>query len=126
MAVEFEYIKTTDRLVEIVESCQLKPAVAIDTEFARFNTYYPIVGLVQIYDGDNCYLIDPLEVDDLSSLGDLMANTAVIKILHACSEDMEVFQYSLGVTPSPVFDSQIAAAILGVGFSLSYQKLVET
>ena len=125
MGPEFEYITSSERLDEIVGQCLLKSAVAIDTEFARFNTYYPIVGLIQIYDGVSCYLVDPLEVGDFSYLGNLLSDKSVTKVLHACSEDMEVFQHSLGVLPEPIFDTQIAAAALGVGFSLSYQNLIE-
>lgn len=122
-----QFIEVTDpsRLPAIVAACREKSAVAVDTEFARFNTYYPIVGLVQIYDGDHCYLIDPLEVEDLSPLKELLADESVTKVLHACSEDIEVFCDALGVAPKPIFDTQIAAALLGVGFSVSYQNLVK-
>jgi ribonuclease D len=121
----YEIILESNRLEEVVEICLEASVLALDTEFTRTSTYYPIVGLIQIFDGKNCYLIDPLSVKDMSSLTKLLCDSSVIKVLHACSEDMEVFQYALGVTPTPAFDSQIAAAILGVGFSLSYQKLVE-
>ncbi|MBV1879613.1 MAG: ribonuclease D [Pseudomonadales bacterium] len=125
MTGKYELVVSTPRLKDIVDTCRNKPAISVDTEFARFNTYYPIVGLIQLYDGDHCYLIDPLEVEDLSSLSDLFQDPAVVKVFHACSEDMEVFQHTLGVLPAPVFDAQIAAAVLGVGFSISYQNLVE-
>ncbi len=121
----FEEVNDPERLAEVIESCLQKKAVAVDTEFARFNTYYPIVGLVQLYDGEQCYLIDPLEVKDLSPLAKLLADERVIKVLHACSEDVEVFCDALDVVPRPIFDTQIAAALLGVGFSVSYQNLVK-
>ena len=120
----YEYISASARLSEIVEKCRQKNAVAIDTEFTRTRTYYPIVGLIQLFDGDRCYLIDPLQVGDLSALNILMSDRHIVKVLHACSEDMEVFHRCLGVMPAPVFDTQIAAAILGAGFSMSYQRLV--
>ena len=101
------------------------PVLAIDTEFARFNTYYPMVGLIQIYDGHDCYLIDPLAVDSLEPLVPLMTSPDSVKVFHSGSEDMEVFQHCLGVVPVNLFDSQIAAAALGVGFSMSYQAIVE-
>ena len=121
----YEIVLESRRLEEVVEICLEASVVALDTEFARTSTYYPIVGLIQIFDGEKCYLIDPLSVKDMSSLTKLLCDSSVVKVLHACSEDMEVFQYALGVTPTPAYDSQIAAAIMGVGFSLSYQKLVE-
>ncbi len=122
--MQYKFITDPEALPGIVANCRQKPAVAIDTEFARFNTYYPIVGLVQIFDGEACYLIDPVAIPDLSPLADLLADENVIKVLHACSEDIEVFCDCLGVVPKPIFDTQIAAALLGVGFSVSYQNLV--
>ena len=102
-----------------------RKVLAVDTEFARFNTYYPMVGLIQIFDGDTCYLIDPLAVEDLSPLKQSLTNPEIVKVFHASSEDMEVFQHCLGIVPAPVFDSQIAAAALGIGFSLGYQAMVQ-
>ncbi len=118
------YIENLSALKDAVAACLDASVVSIDTEFARFNTYYPIVGLIQIYDGEICYLIDPIAVADISPLAELLECPSVLKVFHACSEDMEVFQYCMGSLPSPVFDSQIAAAALGVGFSMSYQNLV--
>lgn len=122
--MEYVYVTDANELPAIVASCRQKSAVAIDTEFARTNTYYPIVGLVQIFDGEACYLIDPVAIPDLGPLADLLADPNVVKVLHACSEDIEVFSDCLGVVPEPIFDSQIAAALLGAGFSVSYQNLV--
>jgi ribonuclease D len=118
------YIDNQVQLRQAIEACLEVSVVTIDTEFARYNTYYPIVGLIQVYDGRTCYLIDPLGIEDLTPLVDLLEANNVLKIFHACSEDMEVFQYCLNTLPTPVFDSQIAAAALGIGFSISYQNLV--
>ncbi len=121
----FEYIETQSQLEKAIGKCMDAGVVAMDTEFARFNTYYPIVGLIQIYDGRDCFLIDPLAIDDLGPLGKILDNSDLLKVFHACSEDMEVFQYAVGTTPSPVYDTQIASAALGVGFSMGYQAMVE-
>lgn len=125
MPAPIEYIEDQAGLLAVIDACMDKPAIAVDTEFARTSTYYPMVGLIQIYNGETCYLIDPLSVTDLSPLTTLLTAPDVIKVFHACSEDMEVFQHSLGVVPTPLFDTQIAVAALGVGFSLSYQNMVE-
>lgn len=125
MNPEYEIITSAERLEEVASHCEKQTVLAIDTEFARTSTYYPIVGLIQIYDGENCFLIDPLEVTDLSCLSKMLTDEGIVKIFHACSEDIEVFSHCIGVAPTPIFDSQIAAAMLGDGFSLSYQKLVE-
>lgn len=121
----FEYIDSVEALQRMVARCGSADVVAMDTEFARFNTYYPIVGLIQVFDGKDCFLIDPLTIENLSPLGELLAKPDLLKVFHACSEDMEVFQHAVGTTPSPVFDTQIASAALGVGFSMGYQALVD-
>ncbi|HCC45976.1 MAG TPA: ribonuclease D [Gammaproteobacteria bacterium] len=125
MNERFQYVETIAQLQAVVDTCSKASVIAVDTEFARFNTYYPIVGLIQIATIDDCFLIDPLAVVELSSLKVIFQNKDIIKVFHACSEDLEVFQYSFGCVPEPLFDTQVAAAMLGVGFSMSYQRLVQ-
>ena len=124
-AVDCIYVDNEDGLAGVERACEQVEVIAIDTEFARFNTYYPIVGLIQIYTGEACFLIDPLPIENLEPLGRLLVRAELLKVFHACSEDMEVFQHSLGVVPAPVYDTQIAGAVLGVGFSMGYQAIVE-
>ncbi len=112
-------------LADLCERWQQQAAIAVDTEFMRTSTFYPIAGLIQIGDGYNIYLIDPLAVSDVGPLAALMANPRVVKVFHACSEDMEVFARLLDCCPTPVFDTQIAAAYTGVGLSLGYAALLE-
>lgn len=119
-----EFVSDEMRLQQVVDYCSGSAVLGIDTEFIRVNTYYPILGLIQLSDGKRCFLIDPLDLKDLSPLKSLFKNPNVTKVFHSCSEDLEVFEHHLGCLPEPVFDTQIAAAILGQGFSLSYQKLV--
>lgn len=101
------------------------PMVALDTEFMRVSTYYPIPGLIQLSDDQYCYLIDPLSVEDFSPLVDVLKSPDVLKIVHAGSEDLELFQHSYGVLPEPLFDTQVAAAFAGWGFSMGLQRLVQ-
>jgi ribonuclease D len=121
----FHYIEDHTGLDEVVTACRRVSSIAIDTEFARTDTYYPIVGLIQIFTGEECYLIDPLKIDDFSPLADVLTDPGILKIFHACSEDLEVFSHSLGAIPAPVFDTQIACAATGVGFSVGYQAMIE-
>ena len=99
---QYQMIDHPDQLAAVVSACQAVPAIALDTEFARFSTYYPILGLVQIYTGSDCFIIDPVAIQDLSPLADILADEKIVKVLHACSEDMEVFQHALDVIPTPV------------------------
>ena len=124
-STQYQYVETMTQLQTAIEVCRSAEVIAVDTEFARFNTYYPIVGLIQIGTSETCFLIDPLAIDDLSPLKLILAEPGILKVFHACSEDLEVFQHSLGFIPTPVYDTQIAAAVLGVGFSMGYQSLVE-
>lgn len=114
--------------IELVELCsrlRQQAAIAVDTEFMRTDTFYPIAGLIQIGDGKTNYLIDPLAIQDFAPLRELLLNEQVVKVLHSCSEDIEVFERLLDAVPSPIFDTQIAAAFAGFGFSLGYAGLVK-
>ncbi|HEV7516781.1 MAG TPA: ribonuclease D, partial [Thermoanaerobaculia bacterium] len=101
-------------------------ALALDTEFVRERTFFPRLGLVQVSDGHAAYLVDPLAIADLAPLAATLRAPGTIKVLHSASEDLEVFQRSLSAVPEPLFDTQIGAALAGVGASLGYQKLVAT
>ena len=119
------WITQNGELVELCQRLHQQAAIAVDTEFMRTDTFYPIAGLIQIGDGTQCYLIDPLTITDFSPLRELFIDEAVTKVLHSCSEDIEVFSCLLGIVPSPIFDTQIAAAFAGFGFSLGYASLVK-
>ena len=99
-------------------------ALAIDTEFVRRKTFYPIPALLQFYDGKTVVAVDPLTISDWQPLREVMLATDVVKVFHACSEDLEVFWRLLGVIPEPVFDTQIAAGLCGMRPSMGYNKLV--
>ncbi len=98
--------------------------LAIDTEFMRERTYYPQLCLVQIATDTDCYLIDPLNGLDLSELLELLAEPTRIKVLHAARQDLEVLYLAGGRVPLPVFDTQIAAALLGLAPQIGYAELV--
>ncbi|MCK9469213.1 MAG: ribonuclease D, partial [Porticoccaceae bacterium] len=112
-------------LVRCHEACLQVPRIAFDTEFIRTDTFYPRIGLVQISDGATVWLVDPLAIDDLSPLVALIRNPEVVKVFHSCSEDLEVLASAFASLPSPLFDTQVAAAFAGYGFSRGYAGLVE-
>ncbi|WP_044501602.1 ribonuclease D [Pseudomonas saudimassiliensis] len=116
-----------DQNAELADWCKQwlqLPYVAVDTEFVRTETYFPIPGLIQIGDGERAFMIDPLAITDWSPLVELLESPSVVKVLHACSEDLEVFQHLCGALPAPLFDTQLAAAFLGMDFSMGYSRLV--
>lgn len=119
------FVENDEQLAQLCERWSDASVLALDTEFIRTDTFYAIAALLQISDGDNCYLIDPLKISQFEPLALLMRNPNIIKVLHACGEDLEVIDSLLGALPQPLFDTQLAAAMLNYGFSLSYQRLVE-
>ncbi len=100
--------------------------IALDTEFMRVRTYYARLCLVQIADEREIACIDPLAAGlDLAPLQALLSDGGVTKIIHAARQDLEVLLQALGVVPTPVFDTQVAAALLGHGDQIGYAALVE-
>ena len=118
--------KYIDQQVDFDELCKAlsgEAQLAVDTEFIRRNTYYPILALVQIASKDGIYLVDPLDIKDWSGLVEIFRSDTRI-LMHSCSEDLEVFRNAFGQLPENLFDTQIAAAYLGKGDSLGYAALV--
>lgn len=118
------WVDSAEQLAELCARWRTQSAVALDTEFMRTRTFYPLPALVQVGDGKNCYLIDNLAIGNLDPLRDLLLDTRVIKIMHSCSEDLETLDRLLGAIPEPIFDTQVAAAITGLGAGLGYAATV--
>ena len=124
--MNYLWVSSQDELSAAIEACSQGDWVAVDTEFMRTDTYYPKVGLLQLGTPQDNFLIDPLAISDVSPIVALLEDSSVLKVLHSGSEDFEVFRRWLSVSPAPVFDTQVAAAALGYGYAMGYQKLIET
>lgn len=99
--------------------------IAIDTEFMRESTYWPILCLVQIAGPEEAAAIDPLAPGiDLAPLFALLADKNVLKVFHSARQDVEIFVKLTGAVPTPIFDTQIAAMVCGFGDSVGYETLV--
>lgn len=122
--VTYRYIDTQQALEQLCAQYNKAPLLVLDTEFVRERTYHAALGLIQAYDGEVLALIDPLAIEDLSSFWALLDAQHITKVVHAGSEDFEVFRHYAKVNVSPLFDSQVAAALVGLGPSLGYAKLV--
>ncbi|GAA5445786.1 ribonuclease D [Microbulbifer sp. NBRC 101763] len=118
------WVDSSEQLAALCTEWRRQRAVALDTEFMRSRTFYPQPALVQVGDGKYCYLIDNLAIEDLQPLRDLLLDAAVTKIMHSCSEDLETLECLLGAVPEPIFDTQIAAAMSGMGAGLGYAATV--
>ena len=115
-----------DHPADFVSACERladSASLALDTEFERRNTYYPVLALLQIADETQSLLIDPLKIEDWTPLKELFASD-VRFVMHSCSEDLEVFRKYLGTQPKNLIDTQIACAFLGKGDALGYAGMV--
>jgi len=125
VAIEIHWIRDDLSLAEHCREWRQLPFVAVDTEFMRVDTFYPKAGLIQIGDGKCAFLIDPLLIGNWQPLAELIEDRNVVKVLHACSEDLEVLLRLTGKLPQPLFDTQLAAGYLNLGFSMGYSRLVQ-
>ncbi|MGI9314734.1 MAG: ribonuclease D [Luminiphilus sp.] len=117
-------INTSDELNALLADNRHHSLVAVDTEFRRRDTFFPQVALVQLCWGETAYLVDPLQLEDLAALRRFLVDPEQTKLIHSASEDLEVFSHWLGILPAPLFDTQRAAALVGLGSGLSYRALV--
>lgn len=124
MDVERQIIQTTSDLLEACGRWRQQQAIGVDTEFVRERTFYPGLGLIQISDGAMNYLVDTVALTNLEPLHRVFQDPAVTKIFHSCGEDLEVLYHRFGEFPQQVFDTQVAAALAGLGGSLGYGPLV--
>ena len=121
----YDYIDNNDDLIRCCLALQDSSVLSVDTEFVRERTFYPQPGLIQVSDGNNISLIDPNTCDNLQPFFDLLESPNIKIVMHSSSEDIELF-YSMGCSViRNLFDTQIAASWLGMGQSLSLQKIVE-
>ena len=120
-----QWIDQASALAARLEAWRGQPRVAMDTEFIRERTYYPQLALVQLAVPGEVLLVDPLAPGIPPLLAQLLADESVTKLMHSASEDLQALLRGCGVVPSPVFDTQVAAALAGLGAGLSYLKLVE-
>jgi ribonuclease D len=119
-------ITTTADLAAVCERMSCHSFVTVDTEFLRETTYYPLLCVAQMATSDEAVVIDALaESLDLTPFVELMANEGVLKVFHAARQDIEIVWHQAKLIPRPIFDTQVAAMVLGYGESISYEQLVQ-
>jgi len=118
-------ITSLKALRDLVEKAKSTDAVAIDTEFVWTRTYHPRLGLIQVALSDEeCYLIDPLAIEDLSAFGELLSDQSVVKIFHDAPQDLAILHKATGFAPKNIFDSRLAAGFAGLTSTLSLGNLI--
>ncbi len=123
--MQVHFIDTSDKLIDICQQLSHSQFLAVDTEFVRQTTYYPILALIQLCDNHRIAIIDPLAINDLSPLLDILYDKKITKVLHSARQDMEIFYYLKQSVPQSIFDTQICAALLGYGEQIGYASLVK-
>ncbi|MEP7029936.1 MAG: ribonuclease D [Pseudolabrys sp.] len=119
-------ITTTAELAEVCTRMARHPFVTVDTEFLRETTYYPLLCVAQIASPDEAFVIDALAPGiDLNPFFDLLTDEKVVKVFHAARQDIEIVWNMAKKIPHPIFDTQVAAMVLGYGDSISYDQLVQ-
>ncbi|MGV7213485.1 ribonuclease D [Bradyrhizobium sp. UFLA05-112] len=121
-----DLITTTADLAAACSRLAEHPVITVDTEFLRETTYYPLLCVVQMASPKEAVVIDALaEGIDLKPFFELMGNEKVLKVFHAARQDIEIIWHQANIIPHPVFDTQVAAMVLGYGDSIAYDQLVE-
>lgn len=118
------YITSADQLNEFCKNLEPAEILAVDTEFVRERTYFHRVGLIQVASEDHCAAIDPMLLSDLTPLLELFKDPKKTKIFHAARQDLEILVRLCGQVIPPVFDTQVAAALVGWGTQISFAKIV--
>ena len=125
MIIQDALITTQEKLDEATSHLAQADMIAIDTEFMRDKTYFSQLCLIQVAGNGRYFAIDPIDTNlDFTSFYQLLQNEAIVKVFHAARQDIEIFHLLTGRVPSPLFDSQIAAMVCGLGDQIGYDKLV--
>ncbi|MEM9880953.1 MAG: ribonuclease D [Pseudomonadota bacterium] len=120
-------IRDTKLLEDFCETLRRRSFFAVDTEFMREKTYWPILCLIQAAADDAEAIIDPMaDGIDLKPFLDLLVDPSITKVFHAARQDIEIFYRLLGEIPHPVFDTQIAAMACGFGDQIGYEPLMRS
>ena len=119
-------IQNEAELESLVRRARQLEAVALDTEFVWERTYFPQLGLIQIaLSNEECFLIDPLAIQNLQALGQLLSDRGIIKILHDAPQDLAILKRATGATPQNIFDTRLAAGFSNLPATLSLSSLVK-
>ena len=124
MSEVFDFIDDEESLSQLCEQLKSSTWLAVDTEFERVSTYYPELCLVQVSNGDTTAVIDPIAIQDIRPLLDLLYQSSITKVLHSAHQDLEIFFNIKESVPTPLFDTQLAAPLLGYAQGIGYGNLV--
>jgi ribonuclease D len=124
--MQIQFINTPEKLAVLCQDLVDAPWLALDTEFLREKTYYSKFCLLQVATPSLVACVDPLALEDIDSLLDIIYDTTVVKVFHSARQDLEIFYHLRGSLPTPVFDTQVAAPLLGFQDNPGYAMLVSS
>lgn len=123
--MSFQVIKSQQQLLAVIEQCKASSIRYLDTEFVRERSLYPQFGLLQLSDGQQEWLLDPLAIDDLTPLWQWLKQPDQLTVFHAFGEDLELLWHEGGLQFDHILDTQVAAAMLDWGTGMGFAALVE-
>ncbi len=124
-SIVYKFIDSNEQLLFVCDTLKHCKVLYVDTEFHREKTYYPQFALLQIGCNDGVYIIDPIAITDLTPLWHILLDPDILKVFHAGRQDLEIILAHAGALPLPIFDTQIAAALLGYGQQVGFGNLVQ-
>ena len=124
MSNNYILVENEDALIEICNQFKGSSWLAIDTEFEREKTFYPELCLIQVANAEIVAIIDPIVLGNIQTLFDLLYDTSITKVFHAARQDLEIFFNLQKKIPEPIFDTQIAAPLIGYDEQMGYANLV--
>ncbi len=119
------YVESSDELIRLMRQAREDGRFGIDLEFIRERSFFPKLALVQISVGTELKLVDPLAKISIDPILETVSDPSIVKIVHAGGQDMEILELESGEVPANVFDTQIAAAFLGLGLQPAYAATCE-
>lgn len=119
------YIRDPDSLATLCAQLRGARRIGLDTEFIGEDRFTPRLELIQVAVGDTCAVVDVPALDSLDALGEILADPTIEKVLHAGRQDLELLATHTGQMPTPFFDTQIAASMVGYGLQIAYGQLVQ-
>lgn len=121
----FLTVENEEDLAKLCEQLKDSDWIAVDTEFERVRTYYPELCLIQVANADVAAIIDPIAISNLDAFFEILYDESITKVFHSAHQDLEIFLNLNGSVPTPIFDTQIAAPLLGYAEQIGYAKLVQ-
>lgn len=122
MKISYRWLSDTDAVAALATGVDHGQRLYVDTEFMRERTFFPTLALVQVNDGRDNHLIDPLPLTDPAPLAALVTRGTLV--MHGCSEDLETLRTAPGVLPHRLEDTQVGAALVGFDLQCGYQRIV--